>query len=57
MYLGKVYLIDAGPNIVHVLRALGIDISEIEGIFHTHAHDDHFAGLPTLMHSDHRLKY
>ena len=57
MYLGKVYLIDAGPNIVHVLRALSIDISEIEGIFHTHAHDDHFAGLPTLMHADHRLKY
>lgn len=57
VYLGKVYLIDAGPNIVHVLRALSIDISEIEGIFHTHAHDDHFAGLPTLMHADHRLKY
>lgn len=57
VYLGKVYLIDAGPNIVHVLRALSIDISEIEGVFHTHAHDDHFAGLPTLMHADHRLKY
>jgi hemerythrin len=57
IYLGKVYLIDAGPNIVDVLRALSIDISEIEGIFHTHAHDDHFAGLPTLMHADHRLKY
>ncbi len=57
IYLGKLYLIDAGPNILHVLRALSIDISEIEGIFHTHAHDDHFAGLPTLMRSDHRLKY
>ncbi len=57
IYLGKTYLIDAGPGIVHVLRALSIDISEVEGIFHTHAHDDHFAGLPTLMHLDHRLKY
>ena len=57
IYLGKIYLIDAGPNILHSLQALSIDISEIEGIFHTHAHDDHFAGLPTLMHSDHRLKY
>jgi hemerythrin len=57
MYLGKIYLIDAGPNILQTLRALSIDISEIEGIFHTHAHDDHFAGLPTLMQADHRLKY
>ncbi len=57
IYLGKVYLIDAGPKILHILRALSIDISEIEGIFHTHAHDDHFAGLPSLMRSDHRLKY
>ena len=57
IYLGKIYLIDAGPNILHTLRALSIDISEIEGVFHTHAHDDHFAGLPTLMQSDHRLKY
>lgn len=57
MYHGKIYLIDAGPNILHSLRALSIDISEIEGIFHTHAHDDHFAGLPTLIQSGHRLKY
>ncbi len=57
IYQGKIYLIDVGPNILHTLKALSIGISEIEGIFHTHAHDDHFAGLPTLMHSDHRLKY
>ncbi|MEN8264941.1 MAG: cyclic nucleotide-binding domain-containing protein [Nitrospirota bacterium] len=57
MYHGKIFLIDAGPNILYTLRALSIDISEIEGIFHTHAHDDHFAGLPTLLKSDHRLKY
>ncbi|MBF0351598.1 MAG: cyclic nucleotide-binding domain-containing protein [SAR324 cluster bacterium] len=57
MFQGKIYLLDAGPNIDYSLRALGIDISEVEGIFHTHAHDDHFAGLPTLMRSDHRLKY
>ncbi len=57
VYLGKIYLIDAGPNIRQTLTALSIDIGEIEGIFHTHAHDDHFAGLPTLMRTDHRLKY
>jgi len=57
IYLGKIYLIDAGPSILHALRALSIDISEVEGIFHTHAHDDHFAGLPALIQSDHRIKY
>jgi hemerythrin len=57
MFDGEIYLIDAGPNILYVLKSLGIDISEIKGIFHTHAHDDHFAGLPTLMKSDHRIKY
>lgn len=57
VYKGKIYLIDAGPNIAYCLIALGIGISEIEGIFHTHCHDDHFAGLPTLVLSDHRIKY
>jgi len=57
MFQGKIYLIDAGPNITHSLRALGIGANEIEGVFHTHAHDDHFCGLATLMRSDHRIKY
>ncbi|CAA7627790.1 conserved hypothetical protein [Candidatus Terasakiella magnetica] len=57
MFQGKVYLVDAGPNITFSLNALGIGINEIEGIFHTHSHDDHFAGLTTLIRSDHKLKY
>ncbi|MCF6151885.1 MAG: bacteriohemerythrin [Candidatus Kuenenia stuttgartiensis] len=57
MFQGKVYLIDAEPNIANSLIALGINVNEIEGIFHTHAHDDHFAGLTTLMRADHRVKY
>jgi hemerythrin len=57
MFQGKVYLVDAGPNILNSLTALGIGVNEIEGIFHTHSHDDHFAGLTTLIRSDHRLKY
>jgi len=57
MFQGKVYLIDAGPNILHTLDALGIGVNEIEGIFHTHSHDDHFAGLTTLIRADHRIKY
>jgi hemerythrin len=56
-FQGKIFLIDTGPNIIHTLTALGISVNEIEGIFHTHAHDDHFAGLTSLVRSDHRIKY
>jgi len=57
LFHGKIYLIDAGPNLLEILTALGIGINEVEGIFHTHSHDDHFAGLPALIQSDRRMKY
>ncbi|GBC62095.1 cyclic nucleotide-binding protein [Desulfonema ishimotonii] len=57
MFQGKIYLIDAGPNVLYSLTALGIGVNEIEGIFHTHAHDDHIAGFTMLMRSDHRIRY
>ena len=57
MFQGKIYLIDAGPNVLHSLTALGISVNEIEGIFHTHGHDDHFAGITTLLRADRRIKY
>lgn len=57
MFQGRYYLVDAGPSVLHTLASLGIDLSEIEGIFHTHAHDDHFAGLPTLLGAGRRIKY
>ena len=44
-FQGKLFLVDAGPNLPAIMNALGISVSEIEGIFHTHSHDDHFAGL------------
>ncbi len=56
-FQGKLYLIDAGPNIMHSLTALGISVSEIDGIFHTHCHDDHFASLTSIVRSDHMIKY
>jgi len=56
-FQGKIYLVDAGPNITHILESLGISINEIEGIFQTHSHDDHFGGLVALMRTDHRIKY
>lgn len=57
VFQGNIYLVDAGPNILHSLKALGIGVNEIEGIFQTHAHDDHFAGLTALMRADHKIKY
>jgi hemerythrin len=57
MLQGRYYLVDAGPSVLHTLGSVGIDLSEIEGIFHTHAHDDHFAGLPALLASGRRIKY
>ncbi len=57
VYQGKIYLIDAGPNISYSLTALGIGVNEIEGIFHTHCHDDHFAGITSLLRTDRRIRY
>lgn len=57
VFQGKIYLIDTGPNILDSLTALGISVNEIEGIFHTHVHDDHFAGLTSLVRTDHKIKY
>ena len=54
---GDVYLIDAGPFIEENLEALGLSINGVKGIFQTHAHDDHFAGITDLIQSGHRLKY
>lgn len=56
-FQGRIYLIDAGPQLAHVLTALGIGIDQIDGIFHTHAHDDHFAGLAVLMRAGRRIDY
>lgn len=57
IHQGRVYLIDAGPNVHHCLDALGIGKNEIAGIFQTHGHDDHFAGLTTLLQCDRPIPY
>ena len=57
MFQGRVYLIDAGPSLHHNLTALGISVNELDGIFQTHCHDDHFAGMTALLHADRRVKY
>jgi hemerythrin len=57
VFQGRIYLVDAGPNITYSLTALGIGINEVKGVFVTHAHDDHFAGLTSLTRSDHRIAF
>jgi len=57
LFQGRVYLIDAGPNVQASLDALGIGVNEIDGVFQTHCHDDHFAGLTQLMCCDRRIPY
>jgi len=56
-FQGRVYLIDAGPNVEYALAALGIGVNEIDGIFQTHCHDDHLVGLTSLIAGDRRIAY
>ncbi len=55
-YNNKIYLIDAGPNLLITLAAFGIKPNRIEGIFFTHIHDDHFAGLHSLFSDKHKIR-
>ncbi|MEM5948871.1 cyclic nucleotide-binding domain-containing protein [Spirochaetia bacterium 38H-sp] len=57
VFNGKLFLIDAGPSVLATLKALGIHPSCVAGIFHTHCHDDHFAGITSLIRTDHKLGY
>src|SRR5262245_2661275 len=46
---GTHYVIDAGDGVARRIAQAGIDVREIGTIFITHHHDDHTAGLGTLM--------
>ncbi|MEA3353016.1 MAG: cyclic nucleotide-binding domain-containing protein [Campylobacterota bacterium] len=56
-FQGKLYVIDVVPNFKYILNALSIDINEIEGVFQTHTHDDHLAGITSLIRSEKRIKF
>jgi ribonuclease BN (tRNA processing enzyme) len=43
------YLFDASPVVVPQLKKLGVDPRDIEVIFITHFHGDHYFGLPFLL--------
>ncbi|MEE8262340.1 MAG: MBL fold metallo-hydrolase [Gammaproteobacteria bacterium] len=46
---GALYVVDAGDGVARRLANAGIDLREIGIIFITHHHDDHTAGLGTLL--------
>jgi ribonuclease BN (tRNA processing enzyme) len=46
---GTHYVVDAGDGVARRLAKVGIDVREIGTIFITHHHEDHTAGLGTLM--------
>ena len=46
---GALYVVDAGDGVARRLAEAGINIRDIGTVFITHHHDDHTAGLGTLM--------
>ncbi len=49
------FLVDAGPNITQTLSAFGLKAKDIDGVYFTHVHDDHFAGLFSLIQEKRKL--
>ncbi|MBQ3554101.1 MAG: MBL fold metallo-hydrolase [Clostridia bacterium] len=47
----KIYWFDAGEECAYTAMSMGIDFSKIAGIFISHMHIDHTAGLFGLMHT------
>jgi ribonuclease BN (tRNA processing enzyme) len=46
---GALYVVDAGDGVARRLAKAGINVREIGTVFVTHHHDDHTAGLGTLL--------
>lgn len=43
------YLFDCGPTVLQQLRKAGVSSHEVEVVFISHFHADHFFGLPSLL--------
>lgn len=54
---GNKFLIDSGPGSLDLLNSLGISPSELSGVFLTHSHDDHFAGILSLLNAENKLRF
>jgi ribonuclease BN (tRNA processing enzyme) len=46
---GALYVVDAGDGVARRLAKAGINVREVGTVFITHHHDDHTAGLGTLL--------
>jgi ribonuclease BN (tRNA processing enzyme) len=46
---GTLYVVDAGDGVVRRIAKAGLNVRDVGTIFITHHHDDHTAGLGTLM--------
>jgi len=46
---GTLYVVDAGDGVARRIAKAGFDVREVGTVFITHHHDDHTAGLGTLM--------
>jgi ribonuclease BN (tRNA processing enzyme) len=53
---GSRFLVDAGVGVVRQLAHAGLTVGEIGTVFLTHLHDDHTAGLPSLMTFRHTMR-
>ncbi|GAC1365013.1 MAG: MBL fold metallo-hydrolase [Herpetosiphon sp.] len=49
LIINQRYLVDTGWSVVGNLRSRGIDPLQIEYLFFTHLHHDHYLGLPQLL--------
>ena len=51
-YKGRKYLIDTGPHVLFSITHLGMSINEIDAVFLSHIHDDHFSGISEFLNRD-----
>lgn len=56
VYRKKLFVLDAGPFIAESIKSIGYKVDQVEGVVFTHVHDDHFAGLYSLLKRKDRLK-
>ncbi|MCS7019142.1 MAG: MBL fold metallo-hydrolase [Cytophagales bacterium] len=55
LFYEQCYMVDAGPNVWQNWQQTGKTLADIQGVFLTHAHDDHAIGLMQAIHSGMRL--